>query len=208
MPSDRPPPPRAAMLGNAFDEVRFGPSRTLNLREQLPTVAQAVAQAEAWLRERQVSRAGEVLVITGRGNGSEGGVSPVREGVRRLLTQLKRRGVITSVHEHTAGSFVVRLAPLAALLDAGRRKRESEPRPTRDPAALVGIERETRQLLRQLAERSLEMLGGHRLDGRFVSDEMARQFTALISTIPDGADREARLRALVRATLDDLEDAD
>lgn len=197
---------RAASLRNAFDEVQFGPSRTLNLREQLPTVAQAVAQAEAWLRERQVARSGEVLVITGRGNGSEGGVSPVREGVRRLLTQLKRRGVVTSVQEHTAGSFVVRLAPVAALLDAGRRKRELEPRPTRDPAALVGIERETRAMLRQLAERSLELLGSHRLDGRFVSDEMVRQFTALVATIPDGADREPRLRELIRAALDDLED--
>ncbi len=198
---------RAASLRNAFDEVQFGPSRTLNLRETLPTVPQALERTESWLRERQMARSGEVLVITGRGNASEGGVSPVREGVRRLLTQLKRRGVITSVTEHTAGSYAIRLAPVAALLDAGRRKRETEPRPTRDPAVLVGIEKETRQLLRELAIRSLESLGGHRLDGRFVSDEMARQFTALIANVPDGGDREARLREVIRSALYDLEEA-
>lgn len=206
MPPDRRPPSRAAALRNAFDEVQFGPSRTLNLRETLPTVQQAVERTEAWLRERQAARAGEVLVITGRGNSSEGGVSPVREGVRSLLTRLRRRGVVTSAQEHTAGSFVVRLAPLAALLDAGRRKRELGPRPTRDPAVLVGIERETRDLLRELATRSLELLGGHRLDGRFVSDEMARQFTALIANVPEGADREARLREVIRATLRELDE--
>jgi len=202
-----PPHPRqrAASLARALDEARFGPSRTLDLRGQLPTVAQAVAQAESWLRERQMARAGEVLVITGRGNSSEGGVSPVRTAVGRLLTQLRRRGVITAIQEHTPGSYVVRLAPVAALLDAARRKRELEPRPRRDPAALSGLEAETRALLRRLAERSLEMLGGGRLDGRFVTDEMIRQFAVLAPGIPEGPDRDVRLREAIENALMDLE---
>ncbi len=72
---------RAGVL-SALDEARFGMQRTLNLRESLPTVADAVARAEAWLRERQVTITGEVLIVTGRGKGSPGGVSVVREAIR------------------------------------------------------------------------------------------------------------------------------
>ena len=68
-------------LRQAFDEVRFGAQRTLNLRESLPTAEDAVARAESWLRQRQVDRADEVLIITGRGNQSEGGISVVREAL-------------------------------------------------------------------------------------------------------------------------------
>ncbi|HMG01065.1 MAG TPA: hypothetical protein VK560_07455, partial [Gemmatimonadaceae bacterium] len=49
---------------NALDEATFGLKNILNLRESLPTAADARFRVEAWLRERQVSRAGEVLVIT------------------------------------------------------------------------------------------------------------------------------------------------
>ncbi|HUK62666.1 MAG TPA: hypothetical protein VLV15_05010, partial [Dongiaceae bacterium] len=94
-------------LHQAFDDARFGPARTLNLRNALPTVREATARTEAWLRERQASRAGDLLVITGRGNQSDGGVSPVREAVVRLFASLRRRGVIASAVEHTPGSFVV-----------------------------------------------------------------------------------------------------
>lgn len=203
MPHD--PRQRAASLARAMDEARFGPSRTLDLRSQLPTVAQAVARAESWLRERQMARAGEVLVITGRGNSSDGGVSPVRTAVGRLLTQLRRRGVVLSIQEHTPGSYAVRLAPVAALLDAARRKRELEPRPRRDPAALGGLEPETRALLRTLAERSLQLLGGGQLEGRFVSDEMVRQFAVLAPGIPDGPERDVRFRNAIQVALMELE---
>ena len=54
-------------LRQAFDEVRFGADRTLNLRESLPSAAEATTRAEAWLRQQQVQQSGEVLVITGRG---------------------------------------------------------------------------------------------------------------------------------------------
>src|SRR5512142_2544312 len=89
-------------LRQAFDEVRFGPSRTLNLRETLPTAAAATTRTESWLRQQQVERAGEVLIVTGRGNHSPEGVSVVRESVIRLLHSLKRRGVVAEHHEHTA----------------------------------------------------------------------------------------------------------
>ena len=79
----------------AFDEAQFGLKNTLNLRESLPTAADARFRTEAWLRERQVSRAGEVLVITGRGNQSPNGISPVREAIVSLLPLLRRRGVVS-----------------------------------------------------------------------------------------------------------------
>ena len=79
-------------LHQAFDDARFGPARTLNLRNSLPTVREAVTRTESWLRERQASRAGELLVITGRGNQSEEGTSPVRAGVVRLFATLRRKG--------------------------------------------------------------------------------------------------------------------
>src|SRR4051812_33539577 len=68
-----------AGLQQAFDEVRFGAARTLNLRASLPTASEAAARVDSWLRQHQVQRSDEVLVITGRGNNSEGGVSVVRE---------------------------------------------------------------------------------------------------------------------------------
>ena len=52
----------------ALDEAQFGLRNILNLRESLPSAADARHRTEAWLRERQISRASEVLIITGRGN--------------------------------------------------------------------------------------------------------------------------------------------
>ena len=198
---------RAARLHQAFDELQFGPSRTLNLREHLPTGDEAVRRTEAWLREKLVERAGEVLVVTGRGNASEGGVPVVRTAVGKLLTQLKRRGVVTSVREHSPGAFVVRLAPVTALFEGGTRKREERRQPApRDPRVLHGLEPETRRLLRRLAERSLDVLGATQLEGRFVTDEMVRQFTALAPGLPDGGDRELQLRSAIRLALSELDE--
>src|SRR5690242_6933186 len=108
---------RAGLNGwkQAFDEARFGPQRTLNLRESLPTAEQAIKRTDSWLRQAQVARAGEVLIITGRGRGSEGGVSVVRESVNSQLHVLRRRGVVRAFQEHTPGSFVVTLAPISEL---------------------------------------------------------------------------------------------
>lgn len=187
-------------LHRAFDLARFGPARTLNLRATLPTEAEAVARAEAWLREKQASRAGEVLVITGRGNQSEGGESVVRAGVARLLASLRRRGVVQRVVEHTPGSFAVELAPLAALRDAPRRRREPAPAPPADPAALAGLSSATRELLRRVAQRALEELGV-RDPERFLQGEMVAQFAHVAAAVPEGADREARLCAALTALL-------
>jgi len=192
-------------LHQAFDDARFGPARTLNLRNTLPTVRDAVARTESWLRERQASRVGEVLVITGRGNQSEEGSSPVRAAIVRLFATLRRKGVIVSVSEHTPGSFVVQPAPLSALREAARRRREpSVPAPA-DPEALRTLEPATRAVLRQVAQRALEVLGAHET-APFVEREMMEQFSRIAAAVPDGPEREARLRATLRAVLQEYDD--
>jgi len=212
----RPSPPRSTpeapvsarrSLRQAFDEIEFGPSHTLNLREGLPTAAQAVTRCEAWLRERQMARAGEVLVITGAGRGSVDGVPVIREAVRKLLTALSRRGVVRAVREHSPGSYAVRLAPITALFDGGRRKRDPQRAPAADPPALEALERETLQLLRHLAARSLERLGATGLAEAYVADEMTRQFAALGASVPEGPERERRLREAIRHAVTALDEA-
>ena len=176
-------------LHAALDEARFGSDRTLNLRASLPTAAEATRRAEAWLRERQMAKAGEVLVITGRGVGSE-------------------TGVIREVQEHTAGSFVVALAPVTALFEAPRRtRRESGPIPVVvEPDALRGLETETLVVLRRLADRALDALGIQARPASMIESEMLRQFAALGGGVPEGADREARLRAAMWVALDEFDD--
>lgn len=186
-------------LRQALDEARFGAERTLNLRASLPTAADAVARVDAWLRQQQVEGAGEVLVITGRGNQSPGGHSVVREGVRKALGSLKRRGVVAAVSEHTPGSFVVKLAPVRALWDSPRRKREPVAEPQPEPPSLQALEEPSRRLLRELATRSLEALGVREVH-RLLEAEMLKQFSMLAAGVPQGVDRERRLRAaIVRA---------
>lgn len=201
-------PGNALGLQQAFDEARFGAERTLNLRVTLPTVAEATRRAELWLRERQMAKAGEVLVITGRGAGSEGGVSVVREAVQRLFTQLRKTGVIRDAFEHTAGSFVVTLAPVTALFEAPRRtRRESGPIPVVvEPGALRGLQVETLVLLRRLADRALDGLGVQVRSAVMIEDEMLQQFAALGGGVPEGPDREARLRAAMQVALDEFDD--
>lgn len=190
----RPPPPPAPTLQSAFDELRFGPQRTLNLRASLPTGDEAARRAESWLRERQMARAGEVLVVTGRGAGSAGGVAVVRDSVVRLLGVLTRGGVVASWREHTAGSFVVQLAAVARLYDSRRRGASGAPSPT-DPAALAALAPPTRAALRRLAERSLGALGVSAPAEALVHDEMLARFVALAAALPAGAAGEDALRA-------------
>ena len=192
-------------LRQAFDEARFGPQRTLNLRETLPTAAAAATRTEAWLRQQQVDRADEVLVITGRGNKSFAGVSVVREAVMRLLYTLKRRGVVTGHEEHTPGSFVVRLAPIAALWESPKRnKGRGVAPPPATPPSLDDLDDESRTLLRHLAERALEGIG-IKDTATFLQGEMLKQFGAIAATIGDAPGRERRLRAALRAALDQHE---
>jgi hypothetical protein len=192
----------------AFDEVEFGQKNTLNLRESLPTAADARFRAEAWLRERQVSGASDVLIITGRGKQSPNGVSPVREAIVALLPSLRRRGVVSEWREHTPGSFVVRLGSISALLDAPRRKRErGESLATSNPQALEALESSTLSLLRKLAIRSLESLGV-RDPANFVEGEMLSKFNSLAGGITPGQEGEARLRKAIAAALEQLDDQD
>ena len=192
-------------LRQAFDEARFGAARTLNLRESLPTAAEATTRAEAWLRQQQMQHSGEVLVITGRGNNSPSGVSPVREAIIRLLHSLKRRGVVSGHEEHTAGSFVVTLAAVRELWDAPKRHRERRtPPPPSSPPSLEALNDETRLLLRHLAERSLDALGIREREP-FLQAEMLKQFGAVAASLGPGPDREARLTRALRLALEQYE---
>lgn len=184
---------------SALDEMRFGPERTLNLREHLPTAAEAVRRAEAWLRERQVKGSAEVLVITGRGNQSADGIPVLRGAIEKLLFSLRRRGVVASHSEHNPGAFAVALAPLRSLVDAPARRRErAQKQPV--PVELHGLARETIVLLRELAERSLDALGVAHDEAR-IADEISRHLRAIVPALPPGADMEAQLRTALRAAI-------
>jgi len=190
----------------ALDEAEFGQKNILNLRESLPTAADARFRTEAWLRERQVSRVSEVLLITGRGNQSPGGVSAVRAAIVALLPALRRRGVVTEWREHTPGSFVVKLGSISSLLDAPRRKRDRAlVDPPADPRSLAELESSTLSLLRRLAVRSLESLGVRHPE-KFVETEMLTKFNSLAGGIVPGVEGEARLREAISAALDQLDD--
>jgi len=189
----------------AFDELRFGPQRTLNLRENLPSAPDAVRRAEAWLREQQVRGSGEVLIITGRGNQSPEGVSVVRESVRKLLASLKRRGVLRSYREHTPGSFIATVASMRDVVEAPRRRRERAPQPVADPPELRALDAETRAQLRTLALRALEALGVGDPEP-FVEGEMRKQFGAIAAGVPEGPDRERRLRQVIARAIDEYDE--
>lgn len=152
-----------------------------------------------------MSRASEALVITGRGNNSPDGVSVVREAIVQLFATLRRRGVIDRVVEHTPGSFVVTFAKLNAVRDAPQRSRNPHEPPPRDPASLAALEPETRAILRLLARRAIEELGAEPKPS-FVEQEMLAQFAAAAPGVPDGADREQRLRDALRAALHEYDD--
>jgi hypothetical protein len=186
-------------LQRAFDSVRFGERNILNLRESLPTPADAAARAEQWLRQKQVEVAEEVLVITGRGKNSDGGISPVRDAIVRTIASLRRRNVIERYEEHTAGSFSIRLAPVRAMLDAPRRKKEREAKGA-DPV-VPQLSAANRKLLRDLAERSLEGLGIKETEP-FLEAEMHRHLRELLKGIPVETDQDAKVRAALRAALD------
>ncbi|MFI5238330.1 MAG: hypothetical protein ACHQQP_00845 [Gemmatimonadales bacterium] len=193
-------------IQKAFDEIRFGPSRTLNLRESLPTADEARARADSWIRGKQVERAGELLIITGRGRGSEGGVPVVRQAIVALFPSLRRRNIITKWEEHTAGSFVVTLAPMSAMFEAPKRRREPNLTPP-IPESLSALSPETLKLLRDLAVASLMMLGVHDSE-RFIESEMTSKFSKLTAAVSGADDPEMELRAAIRHALDELDESE
>jgi hypothetical protein len=193
-------------LWKAFDEAQFSAADTLNLRESLPTVADARYRTEQWLRERQVSRAKQVLIITGRGNNSPDSVSPVRTGVHSLFPSLRRRGIIAEWREHTPGAFVISLAPISALLNAPKRRRDRDhAAASHTPRSIEGLDRRTIDLLRRLATRSLEALGA-KVPDKFLEAEMVSRFNSLAAGIPPGPDAEERLRGAISAALEQLDE--
>lgn len=188
----------------ALDEASFGPGRTLNLRASLPSAAEATTRAESWLRERQMSQDGDVLVITGRGKSSDGGVAVVKPAVERLLFSLRRRGVVAEWHEHNEGSFVVSLAPVSTLFAAPKRKREPAPASPL-PGSLAGLSRATLDLLREVALRSLEELGMPAPARGFIEDEMLTTFSKISNSLPPSVHREEALQTALRHALAELE---
>lgn len=185
---------------SALERLRFGAARTLNLRSRLPTAPEAAARVESWLRSRQVELEGEVLVITGRGRNSIGGVPVVREATRRVLVRLRRAGVVQGFVEDTAGSFVVALAPLRALFDAPRRRGTPASQLSGKPPSIRGLRAETASQLRHLSALALDSLGVSAPTDAVLEMEMQRQFSLLARALPPSADVERWFeRAIVRA---------
>lgn len=209
---------RRPSVQQAFDEARFGATRTLNVRDPMLSGAEAARRADGWLRAKQVECAGEVLIVTGRGAGSVDQVPVVREEVRKLLARLRRGGVVSEIQEHTPGSFAVRLAPMRALFEAAPRSRDGHDARRRSPAdggrsgtaaheLLAGLAPETRDLLRRLAVQALHALGLANPDERFVREEMARKFSVLTraATASGAPLSEELLRDAIARALDEYE---
>lgn len=193
-------------LYRAFDEARFGSARTLNLRALQPTAMQATVMAEQWLRAKQMEGFRELLVITGRGNRSIEGYSPVRESIVKLLPSLRRRNVISAFAEHTPGSFVVTVAPVRALFEAPKRRRESTPpTPAATPVELKALDPETQRVLRELAATALSSLGILAPTRAMVEDEMCKQFAHLSAALPAGPDKDALLQQAAQRALEEFE---
>jgi hypothetical protein len=201
----RPLKSTSAQLMRVFDEIQFGPDRTLNLRESLPTGAEAKRRADRWIRERQIAGAEPLLVITGRGNNSVDGIPVIKREILSLLLSLKRQGVVSGWREHTAGSFVVDPAPLSARFNAAPRRRDiirqSERNEKSNPAlaGLSGLEKGTLDLLRHLALRSLEELGVRDSESLIESEMLAK--VSLLSDSSDAAklDEPGLRRSILRA---------
>lgn len=194
-------------MAAAFDELRFGRENTLDLRTSLPSGPEAARRAEAFLRERQMAKSRPVLVVTGRGNQSEGGVAVVRPAVASALAKLRRQGVVEGWQEHTPGSFVVTPALITALFEAPRRHGDQAAAVVPDQAAFAGLAEDTRMALRALAIRSLQALGAP-VNEPFVHDEMQRQLSALGRSIPPGSGRDAKLRIAAEIAMDELDAAE
>lgn len=196
--------PQLTSLLHALDEAAYGGGRTLNLRESLPSAAEARSRTEVWLRARQVTKAGDVLIITGRGNQSIGGVGVIRQEILGMMASLRRRGIVESWREHSPGSIVVKLAPMRALLDAPRRRRDpvTAVKASRHAGVVEGLEPETRLLLRQLATQNVEALGVVETED-FITSEMIFIFSALVGALPEGASREEALRHSVRQAIEE-----
>lgn len=198
---------RVSRATSGLERLRFGAARTLNLRDGLPTGADAARRVEQWLRAKQVEAPGEVLIITGRGANSVDGIAVVREAVARTLRLLRRKGVITGFRDHTAGSFVVTLAPLRMLFDVPARHRLQPSAHREGPVPVAGLDAETLARLRTLAARALESLGVRVPTASMVDAEAQRQFSLLARSVPPGEALPPWLHAAIERALLEYDDA-
>ena len=91
-----------------LDWTDRSPDATFDLHGQ--SVAEAVTNAERFLRaQAKARRGGIVRLITGRGR--SGGGAPIRTRIRTLLRTLKESRTVVRdfVLEETEGSYLVRL---------------------------------------------------------------------------------------------------
>ena len=195
--------PKLTALWRSLDEAAFGSERTLNLRESLPSAAEARSRTEVWLRGRQVTKPEEVLIITGRGNQSSGGVGIIRREILAMMPGLRRRGIVESWREHSPGSLVVKLAPTSALFSAPKRRRGKEKADKQHRAtSLEGLHDTTSEMLRQLALRNLDALGVDH-EQAFVQQEMEQIFSTLTNALPSAERSEESLRNSLRNALEE-----
>lgn len=195
--------PKLTALWRALDEAAFGSERTLNLRELLPSAAGARTRTEVWLRARQVTKPEEVLIITGRGNQSAGGIGVIRREILAMMPGLRRRGIVESWREQSPGSLIVKLAPTSSLFSAPKRRRSKEnSEEGRTDRVLEGLDQTTSTMLRHLALRNLDALGINH-DDEFVQQEMEQIFSTLTSALPPGARTEEALRSSIQNALDE-----
>lgn len=174
----------------------------------MPTGDESAARVEGWLRSKQVELSGDVLVITGRGANSIGGVPVVKERTIRVLTRLRRLGVIDSFGEDTPGSFIVTLAPLRSLLEAPMRRKTSPPSAVRSTSSIAGLPAKTRDRLAYLAARALDALGVRHPSVDQINQEMQRQFTILVRSAPPSGDTDWWLDHAIGRALREFGDDD
>jgi hypothetical protein len=152
----------------------------------------------------------EVVIITGRGSGSPGGVPVVKQAIARLLGSLRRRGVVEDFSENGPGSFKIRMASVRKLLESASRSpdRRAEEEHKRIPVsreAFAGLDAEQSRELRQLAQLSLASLGVP-AEGAFLQSEMERQFSILARSVPAGPDQQQRFSEALKRVLREYDD--
>lgn len=198
-------------LLRAFDEIQFGLDRTLNLRDELPTGADAKFRAEAWLRQRHSLSRDPVLIITGRGKGSAAGIPVVKTQLLALLHILRRQGIVKSWAEHSQGSIVVEMATMTELLTAPVRHRDSkraklqDALPHSENSEFSGLEPETAKLLRRLAVCAIDDLGVRDAES-LVQSEMSHKLSMLVRGLPETGDRECALRAVIVRAIEEFDE--
>jgi hypothetical protein len=165
-------------------------------------------RVESWLRSKQVELTGEVLIITGRGAGSIGGLPVVKEATQKVLARLRRAGVIQSFGEDTPGSFVVLLASIRSLLEAPKRREKTRSPAPRKTAGIHGLKTETRDKLRYLAGRAIDALGVKKPSDSQLNTEMERQFSMIVRTAPMGVDADRWLESAIARALMEYAETD